>query len=1244
VREYLRQSHSIGRENWSQYGNAAMSIEICFLEFASRQSGMLGLFNMIEIRNLATLGSHRKLKQNEVLCAQGDAADSMFIVLSGLAGVIVNGMNVAYITRGQEVGELGLISNFAKLRTATIVAHYDFEVAVIKYDDFFEFFEMLQPKRAKRVAQFVAECALAKYFALSEWKRAVVAQHVEKQDKNAKVALKLSTVEETIRSDSGSRLSQSQQRDTPDKLGLSSYNRLRRLSQRKGKDGVDVSARHNERPPTVDRLALVEALIERAREKDMKFPNTLHSKRTFRMSLAGSENESPSERPESARLRSQSVTNPSALLRELSVGPEFQRSTTDSSSQSALNPTPPVNSSEQPVTAIQDKSIVYRETDEHPSSVKTMRDDGSHLPRVLKPEFAHRLEAFSHKIRNKNYIGSPRRITPSPFSEAQALRFSPLARAPVAECGQSTVRSDTRLSSAATRTPRETSTPYPPMRSPHLGSFAMTPRDEVVDVRRVLSTTFGNVAEVFVVADRLGINSVSHEELHAFLCELGVSAHAVTQAIRELEMAGGAIVGLSPLEFMKLFAWHPLGTIQEQMEMLIAAQRRRFAIIASFARAVAARNSFGKGQMASFSRERILLTAIRKNLGPIRGLFAACDGQSPGYSTDFVYERELSREQFERGLHQVPGLDLSEAEIAQTFDVLNIKQAQGITFAEIENLLKEDTSKPLHTLVPRPSSGKQVIPLPPTGSPRPSTVTPRKYRPHSAKSERLSTIVGAGPRPTTARARICARTAGGVDQLALPEFSPASVSQSRHVKSPESIAAWRDGQKLLLQARYDEAVKCLQKALALDPNNTGVMVSCAKALIDGYGNFDGAEDLYGRALAINSGDAATWRLLGNFKRYARKNYVAAHEHFEQALTIDPGDVDTLRDYADLKASQGDEEGAMELYRRVLQEDPADPLAQSEMLRLRSIAAAEQRNQHQDERVIDKSHSSPAAPDEVSEPTSHGDSLQKSTEASKGGCNVTASISQPPASGDESQQQNLVGAQKSEELRFALSSREVDMAGYGALLHEWGDLQAKNMKLTASSAPLWMDKCLAKLDETLTLAESFHAAGKQDEENVFRSAFANLLQLFYATEKRVERGDVAPESRMHSFQNADIALSSPAKQESKRSSTQLDQGASLELSDFVSSRAHGVEAKLQEDLRKGRSFDESFRLHCSSRSSSTAGRSISCKRLRLRLHEIDLPDSVRAAIRKHKHEGGAKNWRASYATPPRSLRPWSAHAR
>ena len=174
VRDYIRQSFSIGRENWSQYGNAAKSIEIYFLEFMSRQSGLLGLFNMVEIRNLANVSTYRKLKQNEVLCKQGDLADSMYIVLSGLACVIINGKNVAYITRGQELGELGLIANFSNTRTATIHAHFDFEVAEIKYEDFFYFFDMLQSKRAQKVADFIASCALSKYFSLSEWKKEAI--------------------------------------------------------------------------------------------------------------------------------------------------------------------------------------------------------------------------------------------------------------------------------------------------------------------------------------------------------------------------------------------------------------------------------------------------------------------------------------------------------------------------------------------------------------------------------------------------------------------------------------------------------------------------------------------------------------------------------------------------------------------------------------------------------------------------------------------------------------------------------------------------------------------------------------------------------------------------------------------------------------------------------------------------------------------------------------------------------------
>jgi tetratricopeptide (TPR) repeat protein len=114
------------------------------------------------------------------------------------------------------------------------------------------------------------------------------------------------------------------------------------------------------------------------------------------------------------------------------------------------------------------------------------------------------------------------------------------------------------------------------------------------------------------------------------------------------------------------------------------------------------------------------------------------------------------------------------------------------------------------------------------------------------------------------------------------------------------------------------------------------MVGYAKALIDGYSDFDQAEDLYQRALVLDPTDVVTMRLLANLKRYARKDYENAEEYFRNALVIDPYCPDTLRDYADFKAWQGDEKGALTLCRRILQGDPDNALAESEVQRLRNI--------------------------------------------------------------------------------------------------------------------------------------------------------------------------------------------------------------------------------------------------------------------------------------------------------------------
>ena len=94
----------------------------------SIKSGMLGLFNMVEVRALASIANYKKFDAHEKLCTQGEIASEIFIILSGVAVVIVDGKHVALISRGHEIGEMGLIGNFARIRTATLVAQYDCEV------------------------------------------------------------------------------------------------------------------------------------------------------------------------------------------------------------------------------------------------------------------------------------------------------------------------------------------------------------------------------------------------------------------------------------------------------------------------------------------------------------------------------------------------------------------------------------------------------------------------------------------------------------------------------------------------------------------------------------------------------------------------------------------------------------------------------------------------------------------------------------------------------------------------------------------------------------------------------------------------------------------------------------------------------------------------------------------------------------------------------------------------------------
>ncbi len=64
----------------------------------STKAGLLGMLNMVEIRALASLATYQKFHANEYLCRQGDRAVGVFVILTGVAAILVDGKQVKIIT------------------------------------------------------------------------------------------------------------------------------------------------------------------------------------------------------------------------------------------------------------------------------------------------------------------------------------------------------------------------------------------------------------------------------------------------------------------------------------------------------------------------------------------------------------------------------------------------------------------------------------------------------------------------------------------------------------------------------------------------------------------------------------------------------------------------------------------------------------------------------------------------------------------------------------------------------------------------------------------------------------------------------------------------------------------------------------------------------------------------------------------------------------------------------------------
>ncbi len=106
---------------------------------ALANASIFSLCSKRELKLVAKLAKRRSVPAGTTLMAEGDAGDTMIVVLAGGADVRKNGRKIAELGSGDVAGEMSLLGKAP--RNATVVTRTEADLAIIGRREFFRLLE-----------------------------------------------------------------------------------------------------------------------------------------------------------------------------------------------------------------------------------------------------------------------------------------------------------------------------------------------------------------------------------------------------------------------------------------------------------------------------------------------------------------------------------------------------------------------------------------------------------------------------------------------------------------------------------------------------------------------------------------------------------------------------------------------------------------------------------------------------------------------------------------------------------------------------------------------------------------------------------------------------------------------------------------------------------------------------------------------------------------------------------------------